>query len=53
MKKKHTSLQDSVRGYIREISVAMCLQIQTYIYICCVKKQYHKKAVFFYVDIYL
>ena len=32
MKKKHTSLQDSVRGYIREISVAMFLQIQTDIY---------------------
>ena len=32
-KKKHTPLQDSVRGYIREISVAMFLQIQTDIYI--------------------
>ena len=27
-KKKHAPLQDSVRGYIREISVAMFLQIQ-------------------------
>ena len=27
--KKHTPLQDSVRRYIREISVAMFLQIQT------------------------
>ena len=32
-KKKHTSLQDSVRGYIREISVAMFLQIQTDIHV--------------------
>ena len=32
-KKNHTALQDSVRGYIREISVAMFLQIQTDIYI--------------------
>ena len=31
-KNEHTSLQDSVRGYIREISVAMFLQIQTDIY---------------------
>ena len=30
--KKHTPLQGSVRGYIREISVAMFLQIQTDIY---------------------
>ena len=28
-KKKHAQLQGSVRGYIREISVAMFLQIQT------------------------
>ena len=28
-KKKHAPLQGSVRGYIREISVAMFLQIQT------------------------
>ena len=28
-KKKHAALQDSVRGYIRGISVAMLLQIQT------------------------
>ena len=33
MKKKNAPLQDSVRGYIREISVAMFLQIQTDIYI--------------------
>ena len=34
--KKHAPLQGSVRGYIREISVGMFLQIQTdiYIYIC-------------------
>ena len=32
-KKKHAPLQGSVRGYIREISVAMFLQIQTDIYI--------------------
>ena len=32
MKKKHAPLQDSVRGYIREISVAMFLQIQTDIF---------------------
>ena len=34
MKKKYAPLQDSVRGYIREISVAMFLQIQTDIYTC-------------------
>ena len=28
-KKKHAPLQDSVREYMREISVAMFLQIQT------------------------
>ena len=27
--KKHAPLQDSVRGYMREISVAVFLQIQT------------------------
>ena len=32
-KKKHASLQGSVRGYIREISVAMFLQIQTDIHV--------------------
>ena len=37
MKKKHAPLQDSVRGYIREISVAMFLQIQIYIYIYSVR----------------
>ena len=31
--KKHAPLQGSVRGYIREISVGMFLQIQTDIYI--------------------
>ena len=29
MKKKHASLQDSAIGYIREISVAVFLQIRT------------------------
>ena len=33
MKKKHASLQGSVRGYIRQIFVAMFLQIQTDIYL--------------------
>ena len=33
MKKKHAPLQDSVRGYIREISVVMFLQIQTDMYL--------------------
>ena len=32
-KKKHAPLKGSVRGYIREISVAMFLRIQTDIYI--------------------
>ena len=32
-KKKHAPLQGLVRGYIREISVAMFLQIQTDIYL--------------------
>ena len=31
--KKHAPLQDTVRGYIREISVAMFLQIQTDMYL--------------------
>ena len=31
-KKKHAPLQGSVRGFVREISVAMFLQIQTDIY---------------------
>ena len=30
---KHAPLQDSVRGYIREISVVMFLQIQTEMYL--------------------
>ena len=38
-KKPHASLQDSVKGYLREISVAMFLQIQTDIYML------HKKTV--------
>ena len=32
-KKKHAPLQDSVRGYLREISVVMFLQIQTDMYL--------------------
>ena len=32
MKKNHAPLQDSVRRYIREISIAMFLQIQLDIY---------------------
>ena len=38
-KQKHAPLQDSVRGFIREISVAMFLQIQIDIYIYKQKKK--------------